>query len=167
MLETKGCCQCDGTQVDPRVAELEQVIKEYRGMEGALIMILHKAQEIYGYLPEHVQRTVAKALEIPLTDVYGVATFYSYFSLTPLGKYRIAVCMGTACYVRGAGELLSAFERELGVKSGETTADMGFTLQASRCIGACGLAPVLTVNEDVYGSVTADKVGEILKKYRS
>jgi NADH-quinone oxidoreductase E subunit len=167
MLETKGCCQCDGTQVDPRVAELEQVIEEYRGMEGALIMILHKAQEIYGYLPEDVQRTVAKALDIPLTDVYGVATFYSYFSLTPRGKYRIAVCMGTACYVRGAGELLSAFERELGVKSGETTEDMSFTLQASRCIGACGLAPVLTVNEDVYGSVTADKVGEILKKYRS
>lgn len=167
MLETKGCCQCNGTQVDPRVAELEQVIEEYRGMEGALIMILHKAQEIYGYLPEDVQRTVAKALDIPLTDVYGVATFYSYFSLTPRGKYRIAVCMGTACYVRGAGELLSAFERELGVKSGETTEDMSFTLQASRCIGACGLAPVLTVNEDVYGSVTADKVGEILKKYRS
>lgn len=167
MLETKCCCQCDGTQVDPRVAELEQVIEEYRGMEGALIMILHKAQEIYGYLPEDVQRTVAKALDIPLTDVYGVATFYSYFSLTPRGKYRIAVCMGTACYVRGAGELLSAFERELGVKSGETTEDMSFTLQASRCIGACGLAPVLTVNEDVYGSVTADKVGEILKKYRS
>ena len=117
MLETKGCCQCDGTQVDPRVAELEQVIEEYRGMEGALIMILHKAQEIYGYLPEDVQRTVAKALDIPLTDVYGVATFYSYFSLTPRGKYRIAVCMGTPATCGAPGNCLAPLSANWALKA--------------------------------------------------
>ena len=163
--ENRNCCNCHNTE-DPRMAELDEIIQRLKGMEGALIMILHKAQDIFGYLPENVQKHVAQALDIPLTDVYGVTTFYSYFSLTPRGKYRIAVCMGTACYVRGAGELVQAFARELGVKVGETTEDMQFTLQASRCIGACGLAPVLTVNEDVYGNIGPERVPEILAKYK-
>lgn len=170
MAEEKKCCGCTGCDQarDPKWDQLDEVIAKHKHLEGALIMILHKAQVIFGYLPEDVQRYVAKALNIPLTDVYGVATFYSYFSLTPRGKYRIAVCMGTACYVRGAGDLVAAFEKELGIKVGQTTEDMMFTLEASRCIGACGLAPVLTVNEDVYGNImSADRVPEILAKYRA
>lgn len=169
MEEKKCCCNCscDSQVVDPKYVELDKVIAKFKGMEGALIMILHRAQEIFGYLPEDVQRHVAKELNIPLTDVYGVTTFYSYFSLTPRGKYRIAVCMGTACYVRGAGDLVAAFEKDLGIKVGQTTEDRMFTLEVSRCIGACGIAPVLTVNEDVYGNVAADKVSGILDKYRT
>lgn len=170
MEEKKSCCNCScgGSQApDPKFVELDQVIAKFKGMEGALIMILHRAQGIFGYLPEDVQRHVARELDIPLTDVYGVTTFYSYFSLTPRGKYRIAVCMGTACYVRGAGEVVSAFEKELGIKVGQTTEDQMYTLEVSRCIGACGIAPVMTVNEDVYGSISADKVADILAKYNA
>ncbi|MBT9157192.1 MAG: NADP-reducing hydrogenase subunit HndA [Firmicutes bacterium] len=159
------CPGCDGAR-DPKYDEVDKVIAKYRNLEGALIMILHQTQEIFGYLPEDVQRYVAKGLSIPLADVYGVTTFYSYFSLTPRGKYRIAVCMGTACYVRGAGSLVSAFEKELAVKVGGTTPDRLFTLEVSRCIGACGLAPVLTVNEDVYGNIGPERVSGILAKYR-
>lgn len=167
MEEIKGCCNCGCNQTtDPRYVELHQAIAKFKGMEGALIMILHRAQAIFGYLSEDVQRIVAKELDIPLTDVYGVATFYSYFSLTPRGKYRVAVCMGTACYVRGAGEVVAAFEQELGIKVGQTTEDHMWTIDVSRCIGACGLAPVLTINDDVYGSISADKVPGIISKYR-
>lgn len=168
MAEHK-CAGCPGTlERDAKFDQLDDVIAKHRALEGALIMILHKAQLIFGYLPEEVQRYVAKALDIPLADVYGVTTFYSYFSLTPRGKHRIAVCMGTACYVRGAGDLLAAFEKELGVKVGQTTADGLFTLEASRCIGACGLAPVLTVGEDVYGNImSVERVPDILRKYRT
>jgi len=168
-MEVKRCAECTGTQErDIRFDKLDAVIAKHQLLEGALIMILHQAQLIFGYLPEEVQRYVAQALNIPLTDVYGVTTFYSYFSLTPRGKHRIAVCMGTACYVRGAGDLVAAFERELGVKVGQTTPDGLFTLEASRCIGACGLAPVLTVSEDVYGNImSAERVPDILKKYRA
>ena len=168
MEEKKSCCNCncDNGATDPKYVELDQVIAKFKDMEGALIMILHRAQGIFGYLPEDVQRHVAKELNIPLTDVFGVTTFYSYFSLTPRGKYRIAVCMGTACYVRGAGEIVSAFEKELGIKVGQTTEDKMYTLEVSRCIGACGIAPVMTVNEDVYGSISADRVPGIVAKYR-
>ncbi len=167
MAETR-CVGCTGNhERDANFDRLDEVIAKHKALPGALIMILHKAQLIFGYLPEEVQRYVAKALEIPLADVYGVTTFYSYFSLTPRGKHRIAVCMGTACYVRGAGDLVAAFERELGVKVGQTTPDGLFTLEASRCIGACGLAPVLTVGEDVYGNImNAERVPDILRKYR-
>lgn len=159
-----GCSNCQSAN-DPRYQELAQVINEYRDMEGALIMVLHRAQEIFGYLPEDVQKIVAKELDLPLAEVYGVTTFYSYFSLKPRGKYRIAVCLGTACYVRGAAELVSAIEKQLNIKVNDTTSDGRFTLEVSRCIGACGLAPVMTVNEDVYGRLSPDKVPEILAKY--
>lgn len=165
-MDEKKCtgCSCQNAN-DPRYQELAQVIEEFRDMEGALIMILHRAQEIFGYLPEDVQTIVAKELNLPLAEVYGVTTFYSYFSLKPRGKYRIAVCLGTACYVRGAAELVSAIEKQLNIKVNDTTSDGRFTLEVSRCIGACGLAPVLTVNEDVYGRLSPDKVPEILAKY--
>lgn len=159
-----GCSNCQSAN-DPRYQELAQVIDEFRDMEGALIMVLHRAQEIFGYLPEDVQKIVAKELDLPLAEVYGVTTFYSYFSLKPRGKYRIAVCLGTACYVRGAAELVSAIEKQLNIKVNDTTSDGRFTLEVSRCIGACGLAPVMTVNEDVYGRLSSDKVPEILAKY--
>ncbi len=165
-MEDRKCtgCNCQQGQ-DPRFEELAKVIEEYRDMEGALIMVLHKAQDIFGYLPEDVQKFVAQGLNLPLSEVYGVTTFYSYFSLKPRGKYRIAVCLGTACYVRGAAEIVSAIEKHLNIKVNDTSSDGRFTLEVSRCIGACGLAPVMTVNEDVYGRLTPDKIPEILNRY--
>lgn len=159
-----GCRSCQQSN-DPRFADLAAVIAEYRDMEGALIMVLHRAQEIFGYLPEEVQRFVAEQLQLPVSEVYGVTTFYSYFSLKPRGKYRIAVCLGTACYVRGAAEIVAAIEQQLGIKVNDTTADGRFTLEVSRCIGACGLAPVMTINDHVYGRLTADRIPEILAKH--
>lgn len=167
-MEEKKCTGCSGCsqENDARFAELAKVIEEYKDMEGALIMVLHKAQEIFGYLPEDVQKYVAKGLNLPMSEVYGVTTFYSYFSLKPRGKYRIAVCLGTACYVRGAADLVAEIEKELNIKVNDTTPDGLFTLEVSRCIGACGLAPVMTINEDVYGRLTPDKVAGILAKYK-
>lgn len=166
-MDEKKCtgCGCNKAK-DPRFQELAKVVEEFRGVEGALIMVLHRAQDIFGYLPEEVQKFVAKELDLPLSEVYGVTTFYSYFSLKPRGKYRIAVCLGTACYVRGSAEIVSAIEKYLNIKVNDTTDDGRFTLEVSRCIGACGLAPVMTVNDDVYGSLTPDKVPEILAKYQ-
>lgn len=127
--------------------------------------ILQKAQDIYGYLPIEVQKIIANELDVALEKVYGVVTFYSQFSLTPKGKYKISVCLGTACYVKGSGDIFEKFIEKLGIEGGECTEDGKFSLDACRCIGACGLAPVLTVNEDVYGRITADDVDSILAKY--
>ena len=146
-------------------SELMSVIAQYKDQDGALIPVLHQAQEIYGYLPIEVQTMIADGLSVPLAEVYGVVTFYTQFSLNPKGKYRISVCLGTACYVKGAGDLFNAFSEKLGIKGGEITPDGKFSLDACRCIGACGLAPVLTVNEDVYGNLTVDDVDKILAKY--
>lgn len=145
--------------------KLRAIITEHKDEPGAVMPILHEAQEIYGYLPIEVQNIVAESLDIPLEEVYGVATFYSQFSLSPKGKYDISVCMGTACYVKGAGDILERFSQKLGIAAEETTADGKFSLTACRCIGACGLAPVLTVNDEVYGKVTPDDVDKILAKY--
>jgi len=130
---------------------------------GLLIQSLHKAQEVFGYLPEEVQLLVAKHLKLHLSEVYGVVSFYSFFTDKPVGRYRISVCMGTACFVRGAGKVLDEFRRYLTVAEGETTPDGKFTLGALRCVGACSLAPVVTVNGRVYGSVTPKKVADILE----
>lgn len=129
--------------------------------------VLQKAQEIYGYLPIEVQSMIATEMNIPLEKVYGVSTFYSQFSLNPKGKYRISVCLGTACYVKGSGEVFNKLQEILGIKSGEITPDGKFSLQDCRCIGACGLAPVMTVNDDVYGRLTGDEkeLRDILAKY--
>lgn len=141
------------------------VIESYSGMKGALITVLQNAQEIYGYLPIEVQKIISEKMNIPLEEIYGVVSFYAQFSLNPKGQYKISCCLGTACYVRGAGKFFEKISDELGIKSGECTPDGKFSLEACRCIGACGLAPVLTVNEDVYGRLTSEEVDKILAKY--
>ncbi len=145
--------------------KLQAVLAQLRDTRGGLMAALQQAQGIYGYLPIEVQTMVAEGLRIRLEEVYGVATFYSQFSLTPKGKYNISVCLGTACYVKGAGDILDKVSRVFGVETGECTEDGKFSLEACRCIGACGLAPVLTVNEEVYGRLTVDDIDEIYKKY--
>ena len=146
--------------------QLKAWLDENRDTPGALMPALQKAQEIYGYLPIEVQRMVAEALGKPLAEVYGVATFYSQFSLTPKGKYRISVCLGTACYVKGSGKLYEKLQEKLGIAGGECTPDGKFSLDACRCVGACGLAPVMMINNDVYGRLTPDQVGPILDMYK-
>ena len=145
--------------------QLLAVISELKTQAGCLMPIMQKAQDIYGYLPIEVQTIIADELGIPLEKVYGVATFYAQFALYPKGKYKISVCLGTACYVKGSGDLYNALMEKLGIAGGECTSDGKFSLEACRCIGACGLAPVLTVNDDVYGRLTVDDLDEILAKY--
>ena len=144
---------------------LRQVIEAHKGQAGATMPVLQAAQEIFGYLPEEVQIMVAEGLDLPLSEVYGVASFYSFFSLNPKGKYQISVCLGTACYVKGAAGVLDAVETKLNSAPGGITPDGLFSLDACRCIGACGLAPVMMINDDVYGRLTPDQVGPILDKY--
>lgn len=146
-------------------AKLMEVIEAYKDDPGAVMPVLQGAQEIYGYLPIEVQTMIAKGLDVPVEEVYGVSTFYSQFSLSPKGKYNISICLGTACYVKGAGDLMNKFSELLGIGAEECTADGKFSLTACRCIGACGLAPVLTVNDDVYGRLVVDDVQGILDKY--
>lgn len=145
--------------------KLKDVIAKHKDMPGALLPVLQEAQGIYGYLPIEVQQMVADGLEISLSEVYGVATFYSQFSLTPKGEHRISVCLGTACYVKGADKILAAIEEKLGIKSGECTPDGLFSIDSCRCVGACGLAPVMMVDDEVYGKMTVDQVDKILDKY--
>jgi len=151
---------------DERLVKLNQVIEKYMGKPGALIPVLHEAQQIYGYLPEEVQYHISQGLRVPLADVYGVVTFYALFTMTPRANYNISVCTGTACYVKGAGELLAKIREDVGIKVSELTDDRKFGLEATRCIGACGMAPVLTINEEVHGRLNADQLGEILEKYK-
>ena len=145
---------------------LQNVIDELRNEPGALMPIMQRAQDIFGYLPEEVQNYIAKELDIPVSDIYGVATFYAQFNLEPKGKYIISVCMGTACYVKGSQAVLDKLEEVLDVPAGRTTADGLFTLNATRCLGACGLAPVIMVNDDVYGRLTPAQIPGIIEKYR-
>lgn len=146
-------------------AELLKVIAEKKDDRGALMPILQKAQDIYGYLPIEVQTIISNEMNIPLEKIYGVVTFYSQFSLNPKGKYQISVCLGTACYVKGSGDIYNRLQEKLGIEGGGCTPDGKFSLEACRCIGACGLAPVITVNDEVYGRLTVDDVDDILKKY--
>lgn len=147
--------------------ELKAVIEEHRDDPGALMPVLQKAQDIYGYLPIEVQEIISRELDVPMEKVYGVSTFYSQFSLNPKGKYRISVCLGTACYVKGSGDVYNKLQSILGVSGGDITPDGKFSLEDCRCIGACGLAPVLTINDDVYGKLTGDEkeLKDILAKY--
>ena len=154
----------NGTQKQKEA--LDAVIAEHRDEKGSLMPIMQKAQDIYGYLPQEVQRYIALALDIPVSEVYGVATFYSQFLLNPKGQYPVSVCLGTACYVKGSGKLMERLEEILGIKNGEVTSDCSFSLDATRCIGACGLAPVLTVGEDVYGRLEPKDLDDIIAKYR-
>ena len=144
---------------------LDALIAEHKGQAGALMPVIQGAQGIFGYLPIEVQKHIALSMDVPLSEVYGVASFYSQFILNPKGDYAVAVCLGTACYVKGSGLLMDKLESILGIKNGEITADRKFSLDATRCIGACGLAPVLTVNEEVYGRLTPDMIQGIIDKY--
>lgn len=147
-------------------AKLDAVIAANRHDKSRLMAVMQEAQAIYGYLPLEVQNAIAEGMSIPLEKVYGVSTFYAQFSLSPKGGYHISVCLGTACYVKGSGQIYDKLQEELGIGGDECTPDRRFSLSACRCIGACGLAPVLTVNEEVYGRLTADDVAGIIEKYR-
>ena len=146
-------------------AKLLEVIAEYKGQKGALMPIMQAAQDIYGYLPYQVQKIIADETGIPIEKIYGVATFYAQFSMQPKGKYVVSVCLGTACYVKGSGNVLEEVEKVLGIKDGECTSDGKFSIETCRCVGACGLAPVMIVDGDVYGKMKPDMVEEILAKY--
>lgn len=148
-----------------QAAKLQEIIAAHKDQKGALMPVLQQAQDVYGYLPVEVQTTIAEGLDIPLEEVYGVVTFYAQFSLYPKGKYKISVCLGTACYVKGSGDLYERLQKELGITGGECTADGKFSLEACRCVGACGLAPVLMVNEEVYGKLVPDDIPGVLAKY--
>ncbi|CCZ81226.1 NADH dehydrogenase [Odoribacter laneus] len=147
-----------------KVNELIKLCEAYGNQPGELINILHKAQDTFGYLPREVQEIIARQLGIPVSKVYGVVTFYSFFTMTPKGEHPISVCMGTACYVRGAEKVLDEFKRVLGINVGETTSDGKYSLSSLRCVGACGLAPVVLIGEKVYGRIVPGDVEKILKE---
>lgn len=147
--------------------KLDSFIDTLETKDGSLIQVLHHAQGIFGYLPEEVQLYISKKLNISPSKVYGVVSFYSYFTTEPLGKYKISVCLGTVCFIKGSDKILSEFEKELGIKSGETTNDLQFSLDGLRCVGACGLAPVVVINGKVYGKVKPEMVSEILSHYKN
>lgn len=146
--------------------EFKIFIKENREKKGVLMEVLHEAQDLFGYIPIEIQKIISKELEVPLSEIYGVVTFYSQFSLVPKGKYEIKVCLGTACYVKGSQEVLDKVEELLGIGVDETTSDRKFSISGTRCLGACGLAPALVVNDDVYGKLTPNDVEETLNKYK-
>ena len=156
---------CKNQITEEKYQQLQEFINTLPEKKGALIEVLHKAQGIFGYLPQEVQLFVGEKLDIPASKVYGVVTFYSYFTTEPRGEFVINVCMGTACFVRGSGEVLNEFQKEIGVKVGETTEDGKYTIEVLRCVGACGLAPVVTINDKVYGHVTPADVKRIISEY--
>ena len=146
--------------------KLRAVIADYRDVPGCMMPILQQTQEIYGYLPMEAMKLIAAETDTSVEEIFGIASFYSQFKLNPNGKYAISVCLGTACYVKGSGQIMERLERELDMSAGGTSPDGNYSLEATRCIGACGLAPVLTVNGDVYGRLTAEDVPGILAKYK-
>ncbi|GAQ25860.1 MULTISPECIES: NADH-quinone oxidoreductase subunit NuoE [Tepidanaerobacter] len=148
-----------------KLKQVEVMLEKYKGKRGTLLQALQEAQNIVGYLPMEVQKMVSEALNITLSEVYSTVTFYSFFSLKPKGKYQIRTCLGTACYVRGAEKVLDRLKTELGIDVGDTTDDGKFSLNSCRCIGACGLAPAMIINDEVYGRMTPDKVPDILKRF--
>lgn len=159
-------CPASAPGCAEKYQKLEEILQEYKGVEGGLIPVLHQVQLLFGYLPHDVLVRIAEELNLPLSEIYGVSTFYSFFSLKPRGKYTVSVCLGTACYVKGAPAILEKIKETLQIEDGETTKDGLFTLDTTRCVGACGLAPVLTIGNDVYGRLTPEKVPEILERYR-
>ena len=146
-------------------AELKKIIEQYKDVPGGTMPVMQQAQNLYGYLPEEVQIMIAEGLNVPLEEVYGISTFYSLYNLNPKGEYKINVCLGTACYVKGAQQILDKLELRLGCKNGSISADGKYSIDATRCVGACGLAPVVIINDDVYGRLTPDMVDDILAKY--
>lgn len=171
--EAKQCCCAEpgaaerrGSGLDPElVAQVDSLIDRYKGKKGALIPVLHETQQMIGYLPKAILSRIADGLGIPESEVYGVVTFYSLFTMKPAGRHKVGVCLGTACYVKGAAAVLEAVKREAGAEVGDTSDDGRFLVEVTRCVGACGLAPVVTVDDDVYSRVMPDNVAEILAKY--
>lgn len=159
-------CGCFVNNEEERLNLIKERAAAYRGQEGVLIQVLYMAQVIYGYLPLEVQTAVAQALAIPLSEVSGVVTFYSFFSTQPKGKHTIRVCLGTTCYVRGGKKIAERLKELLGVEIGDTTKDRQFTLKTARCIGACGLAPAMSIDEQVFKQVNPDKLEQILARYK-
>lgn len=157
---------CKNVLTEGKYLELEEFIDSLPDKKGALIEVLHKAQHIFGYLPKEVQLFVAQKLDLPASKVFGVVSFYSYFTTEPRGEFVVNVCMGTACFVRGAAAVLEELEKDLGIKVGQTTPDGKFTIEVLRCVGACGLAPVVMVNDRVYGHVTPQDIKNILAEYQ-
>ncbi len=152
---------------DDRYERLDEVISGYGGMDGTLITILHHAQKIFGYLPREVQLYIARETGIPFSEVYSVVSFYSLFTMKPRGKYTIEVCMGTACYVKGSEKILEKLKEELGIEPGEVTDDGKFTIETTRCLGACSLAPVIVINGELFGKMSGEEIEKILDKYRN
>ena len=152
---------------EKEVAKIKEICKDFNNDPGELINVLHKCQGEFGYLPAEVQEVVAEELDVAVAKVYGVVTFYSFFTMKPKGKYPISICTGTACYVRGAENVLDEFKKELKIEVGETTADGKFSISCLRCVGACGLAPVVNVGEKTYGRVSPEGVKDILKEYEA
>ena len=150
---------------ESKVQQLKNICKSFNNDKGELINVLHKAQEIFGYLPAEVQEVVAKELNVSVAHVYGIVSFYSFFSIVPKGKFSISICLGTACYVRGAEKVLDEFRKQLNIQVGESTPDGRFSLSCLRCVGACGLAPVVMIGEKVYGRVAPEDVKGIINEY--
>ena len=151
---------------DQQLKAINGIIDKYKNTQGALIPTLHEVQEYFGYLPIEVQKIISEGLHVPLAEIYGVVTFYTQFSTQPKGQYTVSVCLGTACYVKGSGKILEKFESILGIKAGEVSDDGMFGIEACRCVGACGLAPVMMVNDEVYGRLVPDDIPGILAKYK-
>lgn len=163
MAKQKTVVPFHGTQEQEK--QLRKIIADHKDVPGSLMPVLQKAQDLYGYLPIEVQTIIAEGLDISIEEVYQVVTFYAQFSLNPNGKHRVAVCLGTACYVKGSQNILEELEKQLGIKAGGTTPDGVFTLEATRCLGCCGLAPVIVVDEEVYGRLVPADIKGILAKY--
>jgi NADH-quinone oxidoreductase subunit E len=166
MSDSDHECVCAQLSEDELYPSLDKIIDEHRGRPEELIMALHKAQNLFGYLPRKVQQKVAEGLGVSLSEVYGVITFYSFFSTVPKGRHSVKVCLGTACYVRGGQHTLGTVEKNLAIQVGGTTEDRRYSVDVVRCIGACGLAPAMLVDEDVYGRVKPTKIMEILGQYK-
>ena len=162
MSENK--CECGCNKKDEF---LEKVFSEYKPIKDNLIQILNEVQDHYGYIPVHAQTAISEFLKMPMAEIYGVITFYSRFTLKPKGKYNIAVCLGTACFVKGSQKIMDRLKETLGIEAGETTPDGKFSIEETRCVGACGLAPVFTVNGEVYGKSTVQKLDQVLEELKN
>lgn len=164
-MSAKKCRACAHPDESQLYRRLEEILKEYRGKPGALIPVLQMAQGIFGYLPEKALKAISLGLDIPYSEVAGVVSFYSFFSTNPRGKHLIRVCLGTACYVRGGKQVLDALRKKLGIEVGETTPDKKFSLEVARCFGACGLAPTMSIDNEVFKRVRPIKIDEIIDRY--
>ena len=163
-MNLENTCCCGGENKEK--VQIDEVLSKYEGKKGALIPVLQEVQALYNYLPKDILEYVAEKMNIPISQIYGMVTFYSQFHLNPRGRNIIRVCQGTACHVRGGKVILQAIEKQLGIKAGHTTEDLRFTLETIACVGACGLAPVMQINEDTHGRLTTEKLSAIIDRYK-